>query len=140
MSPVDAKQPGLRLRLAHEARRLAGQHGYLDALVGATRRAIERDAGAEAGEALIGFRGALESHFALEERLHFPALQGLRPELASDLAELTREHARLRASLDRLKRCSDRVEMTADLDSFSASLRIHEDREERLFDGAGSMR
>ena len=99
---ADNTQPGLRLRFAHEARRIAGQHGYLDALAAAIRCAIETSAVSELRKALSDFRYALESHFALEEQLHFPALHGLQPELAGDLARLTREHTELRAELDRV--------------------------------------
>jgi len=132
MSRAD-DQPGLRWRLAHEARRVSAQHGYLDALVATTRRAVEREG--EAREALRAFRGALESHFALEEQVHFPALQGLHPELASELTELTREHAAFRASLEHLERQAEGVGTA--LDALSASLRVHENREEHLLDGAG---
>ena len=118
---------------------MSTQHGYLDALVAATRRAVERESEAEALEALHGFRGALESHFALEEQVHFPALQGLHPEFASELAELTREHAEFRTSLEHLEHQAKGGEKGAALDALSASLRLHENREERLLDGAARI-
>ena len=135
MSPNDG-QPGLRMRLAHEGRRLAAQHEFLDVLAKAASQAVERDGKAEAREALHGFRAALDAHFALEEQMHFPALRGLHPELADELAELVREHAEFRASLDRLEGGADGVERKTALDALVAGLRLHETREERMLDGA----
>jgi iron-sulfur cluster repair protein YtfE (RIC family) len=125
-------QPGLRLRLTHEARRIATQHAYLDALAATTRRAVERGDEGEAREALRGFRGALESHFALEEQLHFPALHGLHPALGDELAALVREHGEFRAALERLEQEPVGASGIPGLEALFASLRRHEDREERL--------
>ena len=97
------EQPGLRLRLAHEARRIASQHSYLDAMKATTMRALERGEALEIRQALRGFRGSLEAHFELEEQLHFPALHGLHPEFAPDLTALVAEHERFRAGLGRLE-------------------------------------
>lgn len=89
-------QPGLRLRLAHVSRRLPIQHEFLNALLATTSRALERMEAVEAQEALLGFRGALDAHFQLEEEVYFPALHSLQPDLEVEIEELVREHHALR--------------------------------------------
>jgi hypothetical protein len=132
----DDDQPGLRLRLTHASRRIAGQHDYLDALVASTLRALERNTPAEAREGLEGFAGALDAHFALEEQLHFPALHGLRPEVAPEIEALMVEHRALRA---RVRGLGERVgreprdEVTREFVGLADTLRDHESREEQLF-------
>lgn len=135
------EHPGLRLRLAHASRRLAVQHDYLDALLAATQRALERNTPAEAREALAGFAGALEAHFALEEQLHFPALHGLRLELAPELEALMLEHRALR---ERMRALAERVgkepreSVTAEFVALGGVLRVHESREEQLLPPTGN--
>jgi hypothetical protein len=133
---MNDEQPGLRPRLAHATRRLAAQHEYLDALLATTRRAVERSTPPEAREALHGFRGALDAHFALEEQVHFPALHGLEPARASEIEALVLEHRALR---DRLLVLEGKVgreprdEVARGFVDLGAALRDHETREERLF-------
>jgi len=136
-------QPGLRLRLAHEARRIASQHSYLDALEATTLRAFERGDPAEMQQALHGFHGSLDAHFALEEQVHFPALHGLRPDFQSELDELIREHVRFREELDRIGASLRAIggnaaaaEILAAFRDVVANLRRHEEREERLLSRA----
>jgi hypothetical protein len=138
MSPSD-DQPGLRLRLAHEAKRIAVQHGYLAALEATTLRALERNTPAEAREALHGFFGALDAHFELEERVHFPAIHGLHADLGADIARLVEDHRALRAALSDLevrvgREPRDRV--TEGFRVAGAQLLDHERREETLIAAA----
>lgn len=130
-------QPGLRFRLAHEARRIASQHSYLDAIEATTLRALERGEALEIRQSLRGFRGSLEAHFDLEEQVHFPALHGLHAELLPELNALIREHERFRAALARLGEGADRsppdpAELAAAFRDFAAELGRHEEREEQL--------
>jgi len=140
-------QPGLRLRLAHEARRIASQHTYLDALEATVLRAFERGDPGEMQQLLHGFHASLDAHFALEEQVHFPALRGLRPDFQSELDELIREHVRFREELDRIVaslRAIDAngpaAEILASFRDMAASLRRHEEREERLLSRAAEVR
>jgi iron-sulfur cluster repair protein YtfE (RIC family) len=140
-------QPGLRLRLAHEARRIASQHSYLDALEATTLRAFERGDPGEMQRVLHGFHASLDAHFALEEQVHFPALRGLRPDFQSELDELIREHVRFLEELDRVDaslRASGgnaaAAEILAAFRDVVASLRRHEEQEERLLSRAAEVR
>lgn len=140
VSSSDHPQPGLRLRLAHESRRIATQHAYLDALEATTLRALERGDAREMAEALRGFEGALDSHFALEEQVHFPALHGLDAALTDEIRDLVREHASFHDTLEALREDAgagpaDRVrpEVLARFGKLAAALRHHEEREEALF-------
>lgn len=140
VSPSDHEQPGLRLRLAHEARRIATQHAYLDALEATTRRALERGTAHEIAEALRGFEGALASHFALEEQVHFPALHGLHADLGDEIGALERDHDDFHATLGEMRSdvaaaAGDGVRdgVVARFAALGAALRAHESREEALF-------
>jgi iron-sulfur cluster repair protein YtfE (RIC family) len=142
---TQSDQPGLRLRLAHEARRIATQHGYLDALEVTTLRALERGDSNEMRQALHGFHGSLDAHFMLEEQVHFPALHGLRPDFGPELDELIREHARFRDELHRIEAAlqgpaQDAAEALSGFREVAASLGRHEEREERLLERAGQPR
>jgi hemerythrin-like domain-containing protein len=130
------------MRLAHEARRIAGQHAYLDELEGTTRKAL----GGERDEAIGGLRAfatSLDSHFALEEQVQFPALHGLDPSCRSELAALVVDHRKLQQDLtsliERLENDDSREERAYVRNAFdwlTADLRRHEEREEALLDRA----
>ncbi len=141
---AQSDQPGLRLRLAHEARRIAAQHGYLDALEATTLLSLERGDPSEMRHALHGFHGSLDAHFTLEEQVHFPALHGLRPDVEPEIDELIREHARFRDELHRIEAvlhgsASGAAEALAAFREVAAGLGRHEEREERLLERAGQI-
>jgi len=141
---TQSDQPGLRLRLAHEARRIATQHGYLDALEATTLLSLERGDPSEMRHALHGFHGSLDAHFTLEEQVHFPALHGLRPDFGPELDELIREHGRFRTELHRIEAAlhgtaSGAAEALAAFREVAAGLGRHEEREERLLGRASQI-
>ena len=130
-----ADQPGLRMRMAQEARRISSQHRQLDSLHALVVAALERRARAQARTAFVRFRDALDAHMALEDELHFPALRGLRPDLDGELAGLVREHRRFRRSLDTLAETffhGSAAGCAQGLDAFAEAFAEHEGREERL--------
>ena len=138
MARARADQPGLRLRMAQEARRISSQHRQLDSLCVLVAGALERRAPAQARAAFLRFRDALDAHMSVEEELYFPALRGLRPELESELAELVRDHRRFRRSLDTLADAfadGNAAACARGLESFAESFASHETQEERLLRG-----
>lgn len=71
----------------------------------------------------------------IEERIHFPALHGLRPELDTELAELVVEHRYFRDRLDRLAKVLENAgieEGGRQLNELVGRLSAHELREEQL--------
>jgi len=129
-----ADHPGLRLRLAHEAKRVAAQHEAIDAFEREVRAAFETGKPAAIDASLRSLERALLAHFAIEEDVHFPALHGFAPGLATELLQLVREHTSFRESLARL--IGDGAGEAGRLAAFGAlteALRKHEDREEALF-------
>jgi hypothetical protein len=132
-NPVD--QPGLRLRLGAESRRIRSQHRQLDAIYARVLAALERGSSAEARGALERFRDAWEAHTSLEDGFYFPALRGLRPALGARLDALSDEHERLRAGLERLDAllaAGDAGRLGPALEGFVAEINEHEQREEEL--------
>jgi iron-sulfur cluster repair protein YtfE (RIC family) len=134
------------MRLAHEARRVASAHAYLDALETTTRRALEHGALDEMRQALRAFAGSLEAHFALEEQVQFPALHGLDHAFGPELTELERDHERFRGDLADLASLQERTDPNGDraplLERFAqlgSELQRHEDREEALLARAPSV-
>ena len=77
---------------------------------------------------------ALEAHFVVEERMHFPALHGLRPDLDAELAEFVEEHKTFRTALDAIASTLERRDLARAgkaLDQLVARLAAHEGREEK---------
>jgi len=126
------------MRLAHEARRIAAQHGYLDALESTTLRALERGDAAEMVAALRSFEGSLGAHFTLEEKVQFPALHGLDPRLDPELAELVRDHGRFLDQMQAMRAQVDaagvahRSQTLFAFGQLASALRQHEEREESI--------
>ena len=133
-----AGQPGLRMRVGREARRLSNQHRQLDVFYGMLLKSLFRENVAKARAEFLRFHDALEAHFTVEERIHFPALHGLRPALDPDLAALVEEHKRFRATLEHLAQLLEDKELarcSEHLDRFVVELAAHEGREERIAEG-----
>ena len=133
--PID--QPGLRLRMSGESRRISSQHRQLDAIYSRIVAALERGAERDARDALQRFRDAWDAHTSLEDGFYFPALRGLRPELASELDSLSSEHDRFRVELGELERLfkDAAAERATALERFATNVATHEGREERLLAG-----
>jgi hypothetical protein len=135
----ELEQPGLRLRMSHEARRISSQHRQLDSLFALVADAVTRGAPREARDAFVRFGDALDAHVSLEDELYFPALRGLRPALADDLAALEQEHRAFREQTDALRRLFDTAydseslaRCEAPLERLVSAVENHEGREELL--------
>jgi hypothetical protein len=128
-------QPGLALRMRREARVVAAQHRQLEELYLHVRVALERGDASAARPAFARYADACEAHFALEDGLYFPALRGLEPALAPELAALEDEHERLReglaATAHPFEACEP-VRAAPALERFAGALAAHEGREEDL--------
>ncbi len=128
-------QTGLRLRIDREARRISSQHRQLDVFY---ERVIHFLTGGDAARARAEFLrlcDALEAHFTVEERMHFPALHGLRPELDAELAGLVEEHKAFRSALEAITghlQGSELGRASAALDRLVVDLAAHEGREEKM--------
>jgi regulator of replication initiation timing len=96
-------QPGLRLRLRGEAKRLSTQHKQLDTFFDMVTSALERGSLTGARVSFVRFCDALEAHIDLEDRVFFPALRGLRPDMTERLTGLVEEHTAVRLELDQLR-------------------------------------
>ena len=131
----DQHQHGLRRRMGSEARRISSQHEQLDTFFSLVTAAVERGSLHAARPAFTRFADALDSHFTLEDRVFFPALRGLDPQLTKDLTGLADEHHALRRDLESL---TDLL-AAGSLESFAVRLETlgdtingHEAREELI--------
>jgi iron-sulfur cluster repair protein YtfE (RIC family) len=95
-------QPGLRLRLRNETLRLSTQHRQLNTFFEMVVADLGRGSLQRARASFVRFRDALEAHLTLEDQVFFPAMRGLRPELAEPLTRLVEDHTRFRAELETL--------------------------------------
>ncbi len=129
-------QPGLRRRLEQEGSGIATQHRQIRELITQLERQLQDSSRDTCQATLSKLRRALRAHFTLEEDVIFPALRGLNPDLASDLAALDREHRSLWEQLEGVERTVDGAlveDATASFASFRRDLRSHEITEETLF-------
>ena len=128
-------QPGLALRMRRETRVISAQHRQLDDFALHLAAALDAGEPPAAQAAFLRFADALEAHLALEDGLYFPALRGLRPSLAPDLAALGDEHQALRervAGLARLVAAGRCEACLRPLERLAGELAEHEGREEGL--------
>jgi len=116
-------------------RQIASQHHHLSQALDSLSEAVDR---ADRERALAWFdrlHDAVEAHFALEDRVIFPALHGLRSDRGDELVALSEEHERFLAELWRIR---ERVEAgdfppgAKTLAMLRVALRSHESREEKL--------
>ena len=127
------EQPGLKLRVSAEGRRISSQHRQLDAIFARVEAALERGAERDARDALERFRDAWDAHTSLEDGFYFPALRGLRPELGPRLDALSAEHERFREAIEHVEAVFGDAEARADsLARFVTDISEHERREEVL--------
>lgn len=96
--------PGLRLRMRGEERRINDQHEKLDGLCREVYARLEKEGTTAATPSFRLFARALDAHMTVEEEVHFPAVHGLRPDTAEELGDLVEEHASLRLAADWVKR------------------------------------
>ncbi len=139
MSRDDRDQPGLRLRLARQGTGIASQHRQLDVFVRKVSEALREGQRRDCETAVFRLQGALNAHFAVEEKIVFPALSGLHSELADKIRALECDHERLRESAARLALAivaSDITTPRKALEEFDAALSAHERSEERILENA----
>jgi hypothetical protein len=115
---------------------VAAAHRRLDALFDETLGALRDGPSPEAAhEAFTRLREALEAHFDQEDRLYYPALWGLRPQLKPPLEALVRAHEGFRAQLAAFDAAltAGRVEEAAGkLSDLAEGFSRHEAEEEEL--------
>lgn len=129
---VDA---GLRQRMPYERRRIHSQHTQLGTLHEEVVLALDRDEVHTASRLFGHFEEALEAHLEVEERIYFPAVHGLVPRLASEIADLVGEHETIRAELPSIASLlrSGETEISRELlQSLAELLSEHERREEAM--------
>lgn len=128
-------EAGLRYRLRRAVRQIAAQHGHLAQALGALAEAVRLGDQARSLGHFDRLHDAVEAHFALEDRVIFPALHGLHPGRGDELSALSEDHERFLAELWRVR---ERVEAedfppgAKALEMLRVALRTHESREERL--------
>jgi hypothetical protein len=135
MCPDALEQPGLRLRLRAEHRRISSQHRQLDVLYGFVADALGRGCLPDARTAFQRFRDAWDAHTGLEDGFYFPALRGLRPALEERLEALCDDHARFREALEEVERAFVREELESAataLEGVVFAIAEHERSEEDL--------
>jgi len=93
------------------------------------RATLPADPGALVDEVLARWREELEPHFAVEEEVLAPAIEGRSPELTRLAIELRAQHDELRAMLGRLE--TDAADPIPLLDAFGRRLEHHVRWEER---------
>lgn len=80
-------------------------------------------------------REALETHFDQEDRLYYPTIWALRPDLKARLESLAGSHGAMLAHLDALRPLLDAgnvVEARSSFESLASDFRRHEEAEEAI--------
>ncbi len=128
-------EPGLDLRIAAETKRIFGQHAQLRSFFELVGDGLARHSLQAVRLAFTRFRDAIEAHMDVEDKSYFPALRGLRPHLAPQLAQLVLDHARHREELEELHELLERgsaEEFSRRFAAFCDAFAEHEAREEAL--------
>jgi hemerythrin-like domain-containing protein len=116
-------------------RQIGERHRNIDRFFRTFSRAVSDQRKSEARAAFTRYRAAISDHFALEERVLFPAIQIADPSRKSEIDRLIRSHdclldelAQMEAQLEALSR----EDFSRRLHGFATMLAIHEKKEELL--------
>lgn len=143
MQPVERSEPGLRLRMKSEARRIAQQHARLEELRERVTVELVNLSLASACTEFEVLAEALEAHFRVEERVFFPAVHGQGGALGQDVEALVREHQSLRQRIGTVRShfaASNGLACAITLDKLIQELQRHEREEERVMARVGDSR
>ncbi len=133
---------GLKLRMASEARRVHSQHEQLAVLIAELQKTFEQGTDQMMRSAFEQFADAFDAHMRVEEKLYFPALHGLLPDVDPELAALTAEHGELRDDVEQIRtKLSARDHATARslLAALAERRDAHESIEEALIERVRSI-
>ncbi|MDP6978141.1 MAG: hemerythrin domain-containing protein [Myxococcota bacterium] len=117
--------------------RITREHSHLEDLLDALIRTFSKSGATVRGlwEPFEQFALDLESHIEQEDRLYFPAIGALSPDLKASLEALSVDHS---AFTDQLRQVADHLAhediegATRSLRNLDASLRAHEQVEEEI--------
>jgi len=85
-------------------REVLAEHRRLDALFVEVQSAFQRRRASDAArEAFKALSEALDTHFDQEDRLYYPAIWALRPDLKPQLQLFSEEHTRFRRELESIE-------------------------------------
>jgi len=116
---------------------IALQHAKLGALCDTLRQHLAVEDSEDCLTLASQLRLALDSHFAVEENVLFPALLARHPELREQIESLEGEHESVRRQLDQLLFCigaTSHAQAASVLSHLRALLDGHEAREERCLE------
>jgi hypothetical protein len=128
------RRSGRRVRATRSE--VTAAHRRIDGLLARTAATLRADRGeAATRRSFARVRQALDAHFAQEDRLYYPPIWSLRPDLEAVLGALIAAHDRFRAELAALGTLVDRgarTDAAAALASLQEEFTEHERREEEI--------
>ena len=110
-------------------------HRRLDSLLGETRSALRAADEARASASFQHLRTALEAHFDQEDRLYYPSIRALRPDLKPTVEGFVAAHAKFGELLAEISASLDGGSLAnaqQALEAFADALAPHEAREEEM--------
>lgn len=132
----DRKRPGQAVPLSAAPMAAAPEDGRPDALFAEARSALQRGDRRQSKASIGSLVRALEVHFALEDRVYFPALCALQPGVESEIRRLQREHGELREHLAAIAAClegeTDPASLSRAFSILVTAFHDHESREEAI--------
>lgn len=116
-------------------RRIAEEHRRLDALFGQMREAFSAGSGAAIRESLEALAAALETHFAQEDQLYYPAIAALRSAHRAAVNTFAANHIQFLAQLKAVAEHATEGRLAraaAEFEALALSFSRHEAAEEDL--------
>ena len=121
---------------------IAAAHRALDAFLDGAEGALSAGGASAASEAFVQLREALEAHIEQEDRLYYPAIRSLRPELEIAIGKFAKDHAAFRddtAAIQALLEDGLRADARDALERFRKSFVRHEAAEEAMLESIDQL-
>ena len=132
-------EPGLARQIPRRARRVIAGHEQLETFCELVRSALDEGSLHGARLSFTRLCDALDAHIPVEDQHFFPAMRGLKPALGPELAQLIREHADFRITMESLHDLLAQGSAEAfatKFEEFCDEIADHEVREERIIEDA----